>query len=241
MPVQWFDAQVIRIEHETPNVRRFWLQTPALDRIDFQAGQFLTFDLPIGEKRLQRWRSYSIASAPDDSNVLELCIVRSSGGDGTRYLFESVSEGSTLRWKGPDGSFVLPQTLDKDLVLICTGTGIAPFRSMLLDIRRRQLPHQKIHLIFGCRTAADLLYRQEMEALAAEDPLFRYDFALSREHASEGYPGYVHQIYLQHYAQPRPDVHFFICGWSNMIDEAVANLIVTLGYDRTQVHYELYG
>lgn len=241
MPI-WYNSTVVKIEQAAPNVRRFWLETPDAPRPDFRAGQFITFDLPVGEKRLQRWRSYSIASAPgDDPNLLELCIVRAPDGLATRYLFDDVQPGSTLRWKGPEGTFCLPDTLEKDLVLICTGTGVAPFRSMLRDLQHSGKPHRNIHLIFGARTEADILYRAEFEALARSMPGFRYDVALSRQPDWSGYKGYVHQIYLEHYAQKRPDVAFYLCGWTNMIDEAVANLLVKLGYDRSQILYELYG
>ncbi|HAD13286.1 MAG TPA: oxidoreductase, partial [Saprospirales bacterium] len=74
MPLLWYDGIVKKIENIAPNVRQFQLEVPGVDSFDFQAGQFVTMDLPIGEKRLQRWRSYSIANAPDGSNALELCI-----------------------------------------------------------------------------------------------------------------------------------------------------------------------
>jgi ferredoxin-NADP reductase len=242
MPVTWYDTRITRIETAAPNVRRFWLERPA--GLLFEAGQFITLDLPIGDKRLQRWRSYSIASAPQPFDAdLELCIVRSAEGAGTRYLFEEVEVGSDLRWKGPDGAFVLPtQNLaQQDLVLICTGTGVAPFRSMIRAVVEQNIPHHSIHLIFGTRTEADILYRQEFEALAQSLPSFRYDVALSRQSDWSGHCGHVHPIYQAAYATPRPDVRFMICGWSRMIDEAVANLIVTMGYERQQVGYELYG
>lgn len=241
MPVTWHEGRVRKIHSLAPNVRHFEVEVPALQSLDFQAGQFITMDLPIGDKRLQRWRSYSIASAPEGDNVLELCIARSTEGAGTKYLFESIDEGSEVRFKGPEGGFVLPEVIEKDLVFICTGTGIAPFRSMILDIRNTGKSYRNIHLIFGTRTESGLLYRAEMEQLAREMPRFRYDAALSRQPDWPGHQGYVHQIYLEAYAQKRPDVDFFICGWSSMIDEAVANLMLKLGYERTQVHYELYG
>ena len=239
MPVTWYERPITRIENMAPNVRRFWLEAPEDADFSFKAGQFVTMDLPIGEKRLQRWRSYSIANAPDGSGQLEFCIVRS--GVGTQYLFDETGEGSTLRFKGPEGTFVLPEVVDKDLVFICTGTGVAPFRSMLLDLKASGRPHRNIHLIFGCRTETDILYREEFEAMARTMPGFRYDIALSRQEDWPGYQGHVHQIYLEHYAGKRSDVSFFLCGWTNMIDDAVANLIVKLGYERGQVHYELYG
>ena len=241
MPTTWHDGIVRSIASPAPHIRNFQVEVPALQSFDFQAGQFITLDLPIGEKRLQRWRSYSIANPPDGSNQLELCIVNSPEGLGTTYLFEQIQAGSVLKFKGPDGGFVLPETIEKDLVFICTGTGIAPFRSMILDLIKTGKPHRNIHLIFGTREESGILYRAEFEALKAELPGFKYDVALSRQADWAGVKGHVHQIYLEQYATPRPDLTFYLCGWSNMIDEAVANLIVKMGYDRSQVHYELYG
>lgn len=238
MPV-WYDTPIVKIEPAAPGVRRFWLEKPA--GFEFRAGQFITFDLPIGDKRLQRWRSYSIASAPDDSGLLELCIVRSASGPATQFLFDEAAVGTPLRWKGPDGTFCLPEKIEKDLVFICTGTGIAPFRSMILDLKNSGRAHRNLHLIFGTRQESGILYRSEFEQLARELPDFQYDVALSRQPDWDGWQGYVHQIYMEKYRTPRPDVAFYLCGWSNMIDEAVANLLVGLGYDRTQILYELYG
>ncbi len=241
MPTTWYEGTVRKIKPLSPFVREFHVEIPELDRFDFQAGQFITLDLPIGDKRLQRWRSYSIANAPNDSNVLELCIVRSEEGPGSNYMFDSVSEGSILKFKGPDGGFVLPETIDKDLVFICTGTGIAPFRSMIQDLQKTGKPHRGLHLIFGTREESGILYRQEFEALAQAVPGFKYDIALSRQPGWAGWKGYVHQVYLEQYQIPRPDVAFYLCGWSNMIDEAVENLLIKLRYDRPQIHFELYG
>lgn len=240
MPTIWYNGTVRSIEPLTPTVRRFLIETP--EPLPFEAGQFITCDLPIGEKRLHRWRSYSIANMPEASNLLELCIVRSEkSGSGTQYLFETLKTGDTIKFKGPEGGFVLPESIETDLVFICTGTGVAPFRSMIQELHRSGKPHRQLHLIFGCRTEADILYRAEFEALAQEWPHFRYDVALSRQPDWPGHKGYVHDVYLQQYAEKRPDVLFYLCGWSAMIDEAVANLITRLGYGPAQVKYELYG
>lgn len=241
MPTTWHDGIVRKIDPIAPNVRSFQLEVPELQSFDFQAGQFITLDLPIGEKRLQRWRSYSIASAPDRSNQLELCIVNAPNGPGSTYLFEEIQEGSALKFKGPDGGFVLPETIEKDLVFVCTGTGIAPFRSMILDLKKSGKTHRNVHLIFGTREESGILYRDEFEALTREMPGFIYDVTLSRPAGWPGKTGYVHPIYLEQYATPRPDVTFYLCGWSSMIDEAVANLLIKLGYERSQIIYELYG
>ena len=241
MPRKWYDGRVIRIADESSTTRRFWIQVDEIERFDFRAGQFVTFDLPISEKRRERWRSYSIASAPDGTNIFELCIVHLEGGRGTTYLFEEVKEGSILSFKGPDGVFTLPKNLDREIVLICTGTGVAPFRSMLGALKESGGPKQPLHLIFGTRHEEGILYREEMETLAKEWPNFRFDVALSREKDWDGYQGYVHQVYQEHYPEVDADRLFLLCGWQNMVDEAVDRLTEKMGYAKQQVVFELYG
>ncbi len=244
---KWYDGTITKIETASPSVRRFWLEPSEASTLDFKAGQFITMDLPIGKKRLERWRSYSIASPPK-ADELELCIVQLEQGAGTRYLFEEVAVGSTIRFKGPDGTFTLPQSIEQELVFICTGTGVAPFRSMIQYIHEQGIAHRGIHLIFGCRREEDILYREEFETLLREMPGFSYSVALSREPslnpADFDFPvvsGYVHQIYQEAYPEPEPGRRFYLCGWRQMIDEAIDNLTNKLGYESQQCVFELYG
>ena len=247
MPTQWYDGRITRIESVHADIRRFFLEVPQTGSFDFQPGQFITMDLPIHEKRLHRWRSYSIASAPDGGNEIELCIVRLEGGRATRYLFEDVGVGSTIRFKGPGGAFVLPETIDKDIVMVCTGTGIAPFRSMLRHLVRSGQPHRKVHLIFGTRFRNGVLYEEEFMALQREMPGFQYSVALSREEGPldtlpfEARKGYVHAYYQEAWAGRGETVQFLLCGWSNMVDEARSRLVEGMGYSPAQVITELYG
>src|SRR6185312_4141785 len=127
---QWQTGVVKRIEQATDNTRRYWIEVEE-PVFNFKPGQFVTLDLPIHEQRNKRWRSYSIASMPDGSNTIELVIVYVEGGLASKYIFTEIKEGSTFTLRGPQGVFVLPETIEKNLYLICTGTGIAPFRSML--------------------------------------------------------------------------------------------------------------
>ena len=204
---------------------------------------------PIHEKPNKRWRSYSIASWPDGSNVFELLIVLLEGGAGTTYLFNEVKEGSELTYRGAQGVFTLPEVIDKDLFFVCTGTGIAPFRSMANYIQLHDIPHKNIYLIFGCRTQKDLLYHNEMYDLQQSLNGFKYLPTLSREEW-DGYKGYVHAIYEElckkSYSSGNddsivlPPAYFYLCGWKAMIDEAKRR-ILELGYDRKAIHLELYG
>lgn len=246
----WRTGKVLKIEQKTAATRRFFIQIPELEVFDFLPGQFVTLDLPIHEKPNKRWRSYSIASWPDGSNIFELCIVLLEDGAGTNYLFNEIKEGSEITLRGPIGVFTLhEEQLQHDLFLICTGTGIAPFRSMLHYIKLHNTPHKNIYLLFGCRTKSDLLYFDELKTLSDNMPNIHYLPTLSRENW-EGPMGYVHTIYENickansitndNGETQLATANFYLCGWKNMIDEAKQR-ILALGYDRRNIHQELYG
>lgn len=241
----WRTGKVIKITEETPSTRRYWIQIPELESFDFKPGQFVTLDLPIHEKPNKRWRSYSIASWPDGTNVFELVIVLLEGGLGTTYIFNEIKVGSEFTLRGPQGVFTLPDQIESDLFFICTGTGVAPFRAMAHHLLNHNIPHKNIYLIFGCRKFGDALYGQELKDLDRDMPSFRYLPTYSREEPGN-YDhlirvGYVHQVYEEICRQSNPvQPAFYLCGWKNMIDEAKQR-ITGLGYDRKSIHQELYG
>jgi len=214
------------------------VELPEVEVFPFKAGQFVTLDLPIHEQRNKRWRSYSIASMPDKSNIIELVVVHMEGGTASKYIFNDIKVGSTFTLRGPQGVFVLPDRIEKDIYMISTGTGIAPFRSMLQYINFHKVPHKKINLIFGTRKREDLLYADEMRKLEKTMPDFIYRPTLSREEW-EGDTGYVHAIYEKLCIDKKPAM-FMLCGWRAMIDEA-RERILKMGYDKKDIHIEIYG
>jgi len=174
----------------------------------------------------------------------DLVIELMTGGAGTNYIFEEVKTGVELSFRGPQGGFTLPDALEEDHYLICTGTGIAPFRSMLHEIATKNIPHKDVYLIFGTRTKESLLYYEELTALAKNHQGIHYVPVLSRE-KWEGAHGYVHKAYMDIINGKRadgalPPSHFYLCGWRHMIDEAKKH-ILEMGFDKTAVHQELYG
>ena len=238
---KWKQSEVIRILDETENTKRFTLRIPEVEKFEFKPGQFITLDLPVHEKKTKRWRSYSVASPPTDQNEFELVISHVPGGLATTYFWEKVIPGTTIPIRGPLGNFFLPPNIETELCLVCTGTGIAPYRSMLLDLIRYPRPHKAIHLIFGTRYLKDILYHGEMEKMASQIPGFHYQLILSRENSPSytGRIGYVHTVYEELFAHKQP-AQFYLCGWQNMIDEARIR-IEQMGYDHSAVHVELYG
>ncbi|HRG26664.1 MAG TPA: FAD-binding oxidoreductase [Chitinophagales bacterium] len=237
----WQNGIVKEVIIQTHNTRSFIIEATEQPVFDFIPGQFVTLDLPISERPSQRMRSYSIASAPMGNNQFELLISHKEGGLGSTYLFEEAVEGASLRFRGPAGKFVLPATLDRPIVMISTGTGIAPFRSQILHLLHHQIPVPEIHLVFGTRKESDILYHNELLDLEKTYPHFHYHVALSRHESHEwkGAKGYVHDVYETISEKGKRDMDFYLCGWRNMVADAKTR-IAALGYDKERVHLEVY-
>lgn len=238
MADDFLSARVVRIVNESPIVKRYFLLFEGEESFTYAPGQFVMLNLPIRHEFTTR--SYSIASAPDGSNLIELCVVLKEDGAGTPYLFKDIKEGSVLQVSPAQGRFVLNETIDTDVCFIATGTGVAPLRSMVKYIYDNNLPHKNLHLVFGNRTQQDILYRSEFEQLASKHSDFHFHPVLSRDESADwhGAKGYVHPIYKQLFADVRPAT-FYICGWSNMVREA-KNSLKEMGYGRKQINFELY-
>lgn len=109
-------------------------------------------------------------------------------------------------------------------------------------LHRHKLPHQAIHLIFGCRKFEDGLYVDELKALEISEPGFHFHPCYSREpEVPDGaHKGYVHPVYESLTDQGKKSAKFYLCGWKVMIDEAKQR-ILAMGYDKKAIHLELYG
>ena len=238
--IEWQNAIVINIIQESSSVKRFFLTVEKTNHFIFIPGQFITLDLPIHEKKNKRFRSYSIASSADGGNVIELIISLHPLGLGTQYLFNEISVGDNLVFRGPQGVFVLPEIVVQPIIFICTGTGIAPFRSMLKKLYDE---HHKLdtHLIYGCRKREHILYFNEMIELQQENRGFHYHISLSQPDIKEdGFnTGYVHPVY-EKLLIDLDNPLIYLCGWKNMIDEAIERLLKA-GIDKKNIRYELYG
>jgi len=207
-------------------------------RLRFVPGQWLSLKAltPEGEEIT---RAYSIASAPTEDGRFAFCLNRVDEGFMSNHLCD-LAEGDEVSFQGPFGSFILRPPL-RDTVFIATGTGIAPFRSMLHWLLADPSRHEdkQFWLLFGARTEQDIYYREEFERLAAEHPRFQFLPTLSRADADwKGLRGYV-QEHLPAIVGQRTDMHAYLCGLDKMV-RANRELLKSLGWDRKQILYEKY-
>lgn len=197
----------------------------------FTPGQWVSLELPSPDGAALR-RSYSIASAPRADGSLDLAVTRVAGGPGSTFL-HAMAVGDVVPMGDPMGYFTLPAALDRPLLLVATGAGVAPFRAMLQAMGAGG-PGVPVTLLFGARAEADLLYAGELAAL----PWLRLVPTLSR--AGDGWAGrrgYV-QAHLADCAEAGADA--WVCGRSAMIRDVRKALKEALGFTRERVHTERF-
>jgi ferredoxin-NADP reductase len=148
----------------------------------------------------------------------------------------AMQPGDTIAMTPPLGTFTLREPA-RDSILIATGTGITPFRSMLQAHLSKGSP--SFTLLFGVRYESHLLYRGEFEAMAREHAHFRFWPTLSRPESSwSGRSGHV-QNHLADAIAGRTDLDFYLCGLQPMVD-GVRAMLKEMGFDRKQIRYEKY-
>jgi ferredoxin-NADP reductase len=226
-------ARLIGSFEIAPEARHFVFEAPEVARLDFLPGQFVSFTHTIHEKNITR--AYSIASAPSDSNRFELCLNLVHEGKFSPHLFE-MKPGDTVEMRPPLGQFVIRHP-DRDAVLIATGTGVAPFRSIL---RAHLTPTSPAFtLLFGVRHENGLMYRDEFEEMANRFENFRFLPTLTRPGPQwTGRTGRV-QAHLNEAIGERRDIDVFLCGLKAMVDET-RNILKEMGFDRKQILFEKY-
>ncbi len=225
-------ARLIRATEIAPNTMHFEFEAVGWNA-EFVPGQFLSLTRIIGPDEITR--AYSIASPPGGGRFA-LCANLVPDGHFSPFLF-GLEPGGEIDFKGPYGAFNLRRPV-ADSIFVATGTGVAPFRSML-HAELRKHPDRRFTLIFGVRHEHGLLYHDEWVAMAREFPHFEYVPTITRPtHTWTGTAGRVHPLALAALGERR-DIDIYICGLREMVDELRMKL-KEIGVDRRRMIYEKY-
>jgi len=225
-------ARLLEWRELAPGTRHFDFEAIDWDGV-FVPGQFLSLTATIGSDPITR--AYSIATPPAGQRF-GLCANLVSDGRLSPWLF-ALRPGDEVEFKGPYGAFILRAPASEAL-FVATGTGIAPFRSMLVAALKHD-PDRRLTLVFGVRHRQGLLYDEDFLALAREYPNFRYRPTLTRPDAEwRGATGRVQARVFEELGERR-DVEVYICGLREMVDDLRAQLKAA-GVDRKKIIYEKY-
>ena len=207
-------CRVERLEKPASDVAVIGLRLPMNEMFRFLAGQYVDMLLKDGKRR-----SYSLATKPDPSGVtaLEIHVRHTPGGLFTEHVFQKLKVRDLLRFEGPLGSFYLREESHKPMILLASGTGFAPIRSIIEYALEKKI-HEKrpMTLYWGCRVRQDL-YQMEI-AQSWVRPGFRFVPVLSDE-KWDGRMGFVHRAVMEDF----PDmsgVQVYACGAPIVVESA---------------------
>jgi len=221
LAVRLLPCRVQKLDKVADDVVIVQLKLPANERLQFLAGQYIDFLLKGGERR-----SFSMANPPHADELIELHIRHVPGGSFTDHVFGKMKERDILRLEGPLGSFFLREDSAKPIVLVASGTGFAPIKSIIESAFHRKVERPMV-LYWGGRRPKDLYLNTLAQRWALEHPQFRYVPVASEarpEDAWSGRSGFVHRAVMQ----DLPDLsgyQVYACGVPAMIDAARKDFI----------------
>jgi len=221
IPVKTLPCRVQKLERLADDVIVMYLKLPANERLQFLAGQYLEFLLKDGSRR-----SFSMANAPHDDEFLQLHVRHVPGGKFTDHVFTKMKERDILRFEGPQGTFFLREDSEKPIVLVASGTGFAPIKSILEHAFNKGVT-RPMTLYWGGRRPKDLYLNELPTKWAAEHPNFRYVPVVSDALPEDGWTGrqgFVHLAVMEDF----PDLsghQVYACGVPVMVEAARRDFI----------------
>ena len=223
---------------ETPRVRTLELEVPGWP--GHVAGQHVDVRL-TAEDGYRAARAYSLASAPGEPPTIT--VERLENGEVSPYLTQDVRPGDAFEVRGPIGGYFVWRPDDGGpLFLAAGGSGVAPMRAILRH-RRNSMSDVRARLLYSSRTLEDVIYRDELERLAAADESLTVIHTLTRAQPT-GWQGSARRIDAALLKEvgwgPEQRPLAYVCGPTRLV-EAVASDLVTLGHDPFRVRTERFG
>jgi ferredoxin-NADP reductase len=227
---------VVELVDETPKVRSIAFDVAAWP--GHRPGQHVDVRL-TAEDGYRAERSYSIANAPEDDRVV-ITVERLDDGEVSPYLVDELRPGDELELLGPLGGFFVWDGRDGPLLLVGGGSGVVPLAAM---VRQRAASGSDVpaRLLVSSRTAADVIYREELDRLAGGGLEVVHTLTREQPPGWPGRTGRVDRTLLEEVAwTPAKQPLAFVCGPTGFV-EAVAEALVGLGHDPARIRTERFG
>lgn len=230
MVIQEFQGKIISKKYLTKDVVEFSFSIP--ETFDFNAGQFVM--LRLCRDNVSKLKSYSVLNKPSQRGQLDLCVKLIEGGFASE-TFRILELGESVTIRGPFGQFIYRDgTPSSEAWFIGTGTGLAPFYSMITEFLEKS--QKKFKLIFGVRTKEDLFYYDFFKDLEKKYPQFSYCPTLSREEWDGAASGRVQKVL----GEDLQNKDFYICGLKEMVLETQQYLL-DRGVAPERIHFERFS
>ncbi|WP_157271205.1 benzoate 1,2-dioxygenase electron transfer component BenC [Azohydromonas aeria] len=227
------EAAVGEVRQLSPSTISLTLRDESLGKLAFLPGQYVNLQVPGTDQT----RAYSFSSLVREGGEVSFLIRNVPGGLMSGFLTGQARPGDRMTLTGPLGSFYLRE-IERPLLLLAGGTGLAPFTAMLEKIAAEGSPHP-LHLVYGVTTDADLVEMDRLEDFAARIPNFTFAACVASPESAWPRKGYVtHHIEPAHLYDGEVDV--YLCGPPPMV-EAVSRFIRECGVKPASFHYEKFA
>jgi Na+-transporting NADH:ubiquinone oxidoreductase subunit F len=203
-------------------------------------------------------RAYSMANHPAEGNIVTLNVriatppfdrkrggfAKVNPGVSSSYIW-SLKPGDKVRLSGPYGEFHIKDT-DKEMMFIGGGAGMAPMRSHIFHLFKTLHTQRKVSFWYGGRSLKELFYTDEFEQIAAENPNFQFNIALSEPLPTDnwdGYTGFIHQVIFDNYLKNHPEpeeIEYYLCGPGPMT-AAATKMLDSLGVPKDNIFFDDFG
>ena len=218
--IKTLPCRVHKLERVAPDVMIISLKLPANERLQFLAGQYIDILMKNGKRR-----SFSLANAPHDDELLQLHVRNYPGGSFAEHVFTQMKEKDILRFEGPFGTFFLREDSDKPIIFVASGTGFAPVKSILehvFHVRNSSGNDRQMVLYWGNRTRPDLYLPNLAGGWQKEHDNFTFIPVLSEPEPPDswsGRTGLVHQAVMQDFDN-LAGYQVYACGAPAMVEAA---------------------
>jgi CDP-4-dehydro-6-deoxyglucose reductase len=235
--VKILPCRIQKLERLADDVMVLHLKLPANERLQFLAGQYIEFLLKDGSRR-----SFSMANAPHDDELLQLHVRHVAGGQFTDHVFGKMKERDILRMEGPLGTFFLREDSDKPIVFVASGTGFAPIKSVIEYALHKGIARPMV-LYWGGRRPKDLYLDALPKKWAAEHAeQFKYVPVISNALPEDGWTGrtgFVHRAVMEDF----PDLaahQVYACGVPIMVDSARSDFMQKCGLPELEFYADSF-
>lgn len=221
--IQEYKTRVETITDLTPSIKDIVLEINHPEEgIFFKPGQYIQFEIPKYKlSQGPEYRAFSIASSPKENKKIELYIGLVEKGVVSTYIHQYLKQGEEIVIRGPFGDFYYRDS-NRDILMIATGTGLAPIMSLLRHIKAEKI-QRKTMLFFGTRTQKDLYCVEELRSLEKDLPAFKYIPTLTREAENSSWKGERGRVtaLLKKFFPEIAERNVYICGNSNMVESCL--------------------
>ena len=216
LDIRKLPCRVQEMQRTAPDVIVLKLKLPANERLQFLAGQYIDILMKDGKRR-----SYSMGNAPHNDEFIELHVRNMAKGAFTEFVFNKMKEKDILRFEGPLGTFFLREDSDKPMILVASGTGFAPIKSIIEHAFHKNTTRQMV-LYWGGRRPADIYLPEIAAKWQQEHDNFSFIPVISDalpEDAWTGRTGFVHKAVMEDF----PDLsgyQVYACGAPIVVESA---------------------